>query len=155
MMDNRLFRSRQDCMIGGVCGGLGRYLGIDSTFVRIFFVLLALGNGIGLLLYFLLWFIIPLEGQKRSENLGENVIQGSQEIADRARAMGDDLRQMVHRPNPKAGVIIGSALIFLGVIYLLDNLHIPYLRWLNFDVVWPVLLILGGLALLLRRARGE
>lgn len=142
-------------MIGGVCGGLGKYLGIDSTFVRLFFVLLALGNGIGVLLYFLLWFIVPLEGQTRSENLGENVRQGSQEIADRAREMGDDLREMVHKPNPKAGVIIGSALIFLGVVFLLDNLHLPYLRWLNFDVVWPMLLILGGIALLVRRARGE
>ena len=94
-MENRIFRSRQDCMIGGVCGGLGKYLGIDSTFVRLFFILLALGNGIGVLLYFLLWFIVPLEGQTRSENLGENVRQGSLEIADRAREMGDDLREMV------------------------------------------------------------
>lgn len=154
-MDNRLYRSRHDCMIGGVCSGLGKYLGIDATFVRLFFILLGLGNGIGVLLYFLLWFIVPLEGQKRSENLGENVLQGSQEIAERARAMGDDLREMVYRPNPKAGIIIGAALIILGVIYLVDNLHLPYLRWLNFDVVWPVLLILGGVALLLRRLKDE
>jgi phage shock protein C len=154
-MNNQIFRSRQECIIGGVCGGVGQYLGIDVTLVRLFFVLLALGNGIGVLLYFLLWFIIPLEGQVRSENLGESVRQGSQEIADRARAMGDDLRDMVRRPNPKAGLVIGAALIILGSVYLLENLHLSFLRWLNFDVVWPVLLILGGLALLLRRTRGE
>ena len=105
-MENRIFRSRQDCMIGGVCGGLGKYLNIDSTFVRLFFILLALGNGIGILLYFLLWFIVPLEGQTRSENLGENVRQGSQEIADRAREMGDDLRGGV-RPSKKGCLLRG------------------------------------------------
>ena len=45
--------------------------------------------------------------------------------------------------------------LLLGVVYLLDNLHLPYLRWLNFDVIWPLLLILGGIALLVRRAKGE
>jgi phage shock protein PspC (stress-responsive transcriptional regulator) len=142
-------------MVGGVCGGLAVHLGIDSTLVRIFFVLLMFGNGIGALLYFLLWMIIPLEGQERSVDLSESVRQGSQEIAERARMMGDDIRGMVRQPNPKSGVIIGAALVVLGVIYLLDNLQIPYLRWLNFDMLWPVLLILGGLALLLRRARGD
>lgn len=137
-------------MIGGVCGGLGVYLGIDSTFVRIFFVLLAFGNGIGALIYFLLWIVLPLEGQKHTADFGENVRAGSQEIAERAREMGDDLRQIVRQPNPKAGIIIGSALIFLGVVYLLENLNLPWLHWLRMDVLWPILLILAGLALLLR-----
>lgn len=43
-----LGRSRTDRMVGGVCGGLGAYLGISSTLVRLFFVLIALpGMGIG------------------------------------------------------------------------------------------------------------
>jgi phage shock protein C len=143
-------------MIAGVCGGLGRYLGIDSTLVRLFFLLLALaGNGLGLLVYFLLWFIMPLEGQARDASFSETVRSGSEEIADRARAMGDDLRHLVIQPNPRAGLVIGAGLVILGVVFLVQNLNLPWLGWLDMDVIWPILLIMGGAALLLRHLRGE
>jgi phage shock protein C len=155
-MNKRLFRSRTDTMIAGVCGGLGKYLSIDPTFVRLFFVLLALaGNGIGLLIYFLLWIILPIEGQEEQATLQDTVRTGSEEIAERARQMGDDLRTMVRNPHPQAGMIIGGALIFLGLVYLVQNLPLPWLRWLDFDVIWPVLLIAGGIALLIRHYRGD
>ena len=154
-MESRLYRSRDDAVIGGVCGGLGAYLGVDSTFVRIFFILLGLGNGIGVLVYFLLWVIIPLEGRSRTGRLSEAVRQGSQEIVERTREMGEDLTSMVTHPSQKTSLIVGIALIIVGGVYLIQNLHLTWLRWLSFDIVWPSLLILGGLALLLRRARGD
>lgn len=100
-MKTRLYRSRTDRMIGGVCGGLGEYLGVDSTLVRLFFVLLGLANGFGM-----------------------------------------------------AGLIIGAVLIVLGVVFLMENLNFPWLWWLDFDVLLPVLLVVAGLALLLRRPKG-
>jgi len=143
-------------MIGGVCGGLGQYLGIDSIFVRLFFVLLAFaGYGIGVLVYLLLWIILPVDGQTRPASFEENVRIGSEEVADRARHMGEDFQNMVRDPHPQIALIIGASLIILGVIYLIDNLHLPWLQWINFDIVWPLLLILGGVALILRRGRGE
>lgn len=154
-MDNKLYRSRTDVMIAGVCAGLGSYLGVNTSLVRLFFVLLAFSaNGFGVLIYFLLWIIVPPEDRARNANLEQSVIVGSQEIAGKARAMTDDLREIVRKPNPQAGLIIGSALILLGVVYLLDNLRLPWLTWFNTNLMWPVLLILGGLALLLRRPRG-
>jgi phage shock protein PspC (stress-responsive transcriptional regulator) len=58
----KLYRSRSDRMIAGVCAGLGRYLGIDPTVVRLVFVVLALlGVGSGVLLYIIMMFIIPQE----------------------------------------------------------------------------------------------
>jgi len=151
----QLYRSREDAMIGGVCGGLADYLGIDSTWVRLFFVLLAFaGSGVGALIYFLLWIVVPLKGQSREASLRETIQAGSEEIAERTRFLGDDIRNIVHRPNPQAGVIIGGALIILGFVYLIDNLNLPWLSWLDFDLLWPVLLIIGGLVLLLRRSRG-
>ena len=57
-------RSSSDCWIGGVCGGIGEYLGIDPAWVRLVFVLIALGRGFGLGLYLILWIIIPLEGRR-------------------------------------------------------------------------------------------
>jgi phage shock protein C len=155
-MENKLYRSHTDAMIGGVCGGLARYVRIDSTLVRLFFILLALGgSGIGVFIYLLLWIIVPLEGQKRDATLQDTVRSGSEEIAERAREMGDELRGIVRNPNPQAGLLIGAALIILGAVFLLENLKLPWLNWLDFDVIWPILLILGGIALLIRHWRGE
>jgi hypothetical protein len=62
---------------------------------------------------------------------------------------------MVTNPNPQAGLLIGAALVILGVVFLLQNLELPWLHWLDFDIIWPILIILGGIALLLRHRRGE
>ncbi len=53
-MKTRLYRSRTDSMLGGVCGGLGPYLGVDPVLIRLFFVLLTVGGGAGALIYFVL-----------------------------------------------------------------------------------------------------
>jgi phage shock protein C len=61
-MEKRLFRSTTDKMIGGVCGGLAEYFGIDPTIVRIAAVLLALADGVGIVAYVILWIVVPEEG---------------------------------------------------------------------------------------------
>ena len=60
-MEKRLQRSRTDKMVGGVCGGLAEYFGIDPTVVRVLWVVITLLGGAGLLLYVILWIIMPLE----------------------------------------------------------------------------------------------
>jgi phage shock protein C len=55
----RVRRSRQDRVIGGVCGGLGRYLQIDPVLLRIAAVALALSGGLGVLAYIIAWIVIP------------------------------------------------------------------------------------------------
>ncbi len=58
-MSRRLYRSQKDKMIAGVCGGIAEVLDIDPTVVRLVFVLLALLGGHGILLYLILWLIMP------------------------------------------------------------------------------------------------
>jgi phage shock protein C len=48
-------------MIGGVCGGLGRHLKIDSVLIRLAFVLLTLYGGVGPLIYLVLLILMPLD----------------------------------------------------------------------------------------------
>ncbi len=55
----RLYRSENDKMLGGVCGGIAAYLRIDSSIVRILFALLTLGLGTGILVYIILWIALP------------------------------------------------------------------------------------------------
>jgi phage shock protein PspC (stress-responsive transcriptional regulator) len=60
-MSGKLMRRNDDRMIGGVCGGLGRYLKIDPVLVRLAFVLLTLSGGAGPLVYLLLLILMPLD----------------------------------------------------------------------------------------------
>ena len=60
-MQKRFHLSETDKKIGGVCGGLAEYFGIDSLLVRLAFVVLVLGYGTGLLAYLLLWLLAPKE----------------------------------------------------------------------------------------------
>ncbi len=57
----KLYRSRTDRMIAGICGGLGEYFGIDPTWVRLIFILCFFLAGVALLIYLILWVIVPLE----------------------------------------------------------------------------------------------
>ena len=57
----KLYRSRTERWFAGVCGGLGTYFGIDPTLVRVLFVIFALTFGSGLLIYLILWLLIPNE----------------------------------------------------------------------------------------------
>ena len=59
MEQKRLERSMQDKWIGGVAGGLGRYFDIDPTIVRLIFLVAFFGFGTGLLVYIVLWFVMP------------------------------------------------------------------------------------------------
>jgi len=59
---NRLFRSSYDKKVAGVCGGIAEYLKIDSTLVRLAFVLAAVASfGMALILYFVCALVIPME----------------------------------------------------------------------------------------------
>jgi len=150
-----LYRSKTDRMLGGVCGGLGNYLGIDSTLVRLFFVLLAIGPGVGVLIYFALWIIAPDETQlAEGTTWKDNFKDSTKNFGDRARNVGEELGQAVRTPHPKAGIIIGAALIIAGSLLFIDNLGIPWLWWFNYDILWPGLLILGGGVLIFRRTQG-
>jgi phage shock protein C len=135
-MRPRLYRSRSDYWIAGVCGGLGRYFGVDSNPIRLGFVVLAAWNGLGVLLYLVTVLIVPEEPPE--------------EIA-----AGPDAPPAP--PSPRAPVshegrrtrMLGWLLILGGAYLLLRNLHlfVPIVQ----DQVFPVLLILGGLVLLLMR----
>ena len=153
-MKPSLYRSRTSRMIGGVCGGLGNYLGIDPTFVRIFFLLLGMSEGIGIVVYFLMWIIIPPE-DARSTSISESARTGAGEIAEHARTVGEDIRQVVHTPNSQLWMYIGAGLILLGLFALLETMNLHWLQWFNWNLLWPVMLILGGVALLVRYFRKE
>jgi phage shock protein C len=57
--EKRLRRSSSQKMVAGVCGGVAEYLGWDATIVRVIWVVLTLAGGSGILLYLILWLVMP------------------------------------------------------------------------------------------------
>jgi phage shock protein PspC (stress-responsive transcriptional regulator) len=55
----KLFRSRTNILIAGICGGLGDYFNIDPVFIRVILLLAAFACGTGILVYLIAWLIIP------------------------------------------------------------------------------------------------
>lgn len=70
MVYKRLYRSRKEKVIGGVCGGIGEYFDVDPTIVRLIWILITvLSAGLGIIGYLVAWLIIPkkpyLESNKK------------------------------------------------------------------------------------------
>jgi len=152
-MTKRLYRSTSDAMLGGVCGGLGDYFAVDPNVVRLLFVLFAVLTGFGVLVYVALWLIVP-ERETESRDFSDRFRDAAEEIADRARTLGNDVRQSARRSDRSATFLLGLALILVGVAFLLRNLGIVWMRWFAIGQLWPVIPILIGLAFLWRWMRG-
>lgn len=66
----RVYRSKQDRKIAGVCGGLGDYFDIDPVFFRLVFLLSIFAGGLGALAYLVMWIMVPAqEGTRRGAHL--------------------------------------------------------------------------------------
>lgn len=132
MSAEKLTRSESDRIIAGVCGGIATYIGVDSTIVRLLFLLLAFATGIGLFLYAVLWVVMPLENLEDSIYLnGEPAPQT--EPADK----GNQMRTM------------GVLLLLFGGFFLLQQIGI--FNWISAGLFWPIVLIGVGVYLLILR----
>ena len=156
-MEKKLYRSKSDRMIAGVCGGLGEYLNVDPVWLRLFFVILLFATGFGFWAYLIMWIIIPEEG-RATHTTGDTVQANVQEIADRARGFGQGVQrglqgqQTTSDNGPTSGtIIVGTAFIVLGAMLLLNRLNLFW--WFKWDVMWPLMLVLIGGALIYSRVR--
>src|SRR3972149_730789 len=95
-MGKRLYRSRSDRMIWGVCGGLANYFDIDPVIIRLIAVLLVVAGGAGILAYIILAIITPLESSVVTEPkdvIKENV----EEMKATASQIGQEIRSAFAR----------------------------------------------------------
>lgn len=129
----QLYRSRTNRIIAGVAGGIGEYLGVDPTIVRLIWVVLALTGGVGIIAYFAAWIIIPECPRQEASEPPENI-------------------------STKTGLMIGLILVALGVWFLLANLDlVPVEIFFTFHAIrlafWPVVLILIGVLIIMATSR--
>jgi phage shock protein PspC (stress-responsive transcriptional regulator) len=158
LMVKRLYRSETDRMIGGVCGGLAEYLDVDSVWVRVVAVLLAFADGIGLLAYLILWLVVPTHS-KIGQSPQEVARAGVEEITEKARELAQEARVSISGSPAEEGTTkqtrrsyaVAAILILVGLIVLMGNFGL--LWWLDIGRLWPLILIVLGVVLLLRRRR--
>jgi phage shock protein PspC (stress-responsive transcriptional regulator) len=177
---HRLTRSTRDRMWAGVAGGLAEYLDLDPALVRLIWVLAAvLTGGLAIPIYIVAWIIIPRDN--RPPAYGSEVIHDwshelhneAQRLADEARRMATEVRGAAQarawrspdayppaadptlttppqRQYGRHGRATGVVLVVLGIILLSANAGL--LRWIDWNILWPVIFIGLGLALLARQA---
>ncbi len=130
-MGERLYRSRKERILGGVCGGIAEYFGIDPAIVRIIAVLLVLVGGGAILAYIVAWIIIP--GEPREEESTED-------------------RSQEPRKEPNRQVLAWF-LIIVGALWLsqfIVPLWTPFAPWVH-RAFLPILVLALGILLLVKR----
>ncbi|HQQ21135.1 MAG TPA: PspC domain-containing protein, partial [Bacteroidales bacterium] len=81
----KLYRSRTDRKLAGICGGLGAHFGMDPVIIRVIFIILTLFGGSGLLLYIIMALVVPDEPgdgyyEKKNDRREEQFEQFAEEI---------------------------------------------------------------------------
>lgn len=140
----RLTRSTTNKVIAGVCGGLGEYFNIDPTIIRILFVAIVVWGGSGILLYIVLWLVVP-EAGKESLPPEERAKAAGQEM----QAKAQDIAAGMKDTRLSGAVIVGAILVVIGLSSVVQA-YVPW-RIFRWDVFWPVVLVAFGLALIFRR----
>ncbi len=139
----QLYRSETNRVVGGVAGGIGEYASIDPTIIRFVFVLLTIFGGSGILLYLVMWIVVPTASAVNtlSDHSKENV----EEIKGKAKNFSSLMRAPEGGSNRSWWALL---LIFLGIIFIFDNFGFYHV---DLEKLWPIFLILLGVLILKRR----
>jgi len=162
----RLTRSRDDRMLAGVAGGIGKYFDTDPTLIRLIFVVAAFAtDGLMIWIYILMAIVVPEEKKADTaypasrengvvrdaeEDLGEDV-EDVRETDVYTGTENPSLNPAPAREKADPAVWVGIGLVLLGLFLLVDRLG--WFWWLNWSILWPVLIVLMGLWVILRRRR--
>lgn len=142
MKDKKLYRSCDDRLIAGVCGGLGEYFDIDSSIVRLVFALLLIAGGSGLLVYIIAWVVIPSDPKCVTKETG------AEEIKQKAETFAKEVKKELkdHKSLNSTKTIFGLIVLLLGITLLMENLFGLHL-WQN---IWPIVVIAVGIVIIMK-----
>ncbi len=154
-MNRRLYRCRHDRLIAGVASGLAERFDVDPTIVRLLWVLSIFFGGLGLLLYPLMWIIVPIEpeeGLAVSAPAGDPT--GEEAVASPAGWHSTPAtHRHASRDNSRLVTFFGMALILFGGLALV-NTFLP--DWADGGrFVWPAFILGIGVLLVASAVRRE
>lgn len=142
-----LYRSEKTRIIAGVAGGLGEYLNIDPVIFRILFVVFALFQGSGILLYLVLWVVMPTQSKVKVPIGEQTVKENVQEIKAKAQVLADEMKPAVQQLD-HSKYWWGFILIVLGLWLLSRNFG--WLAFFDLTKLWPLIPIGLGIMFLLK-----
>jgi phage shock protein PspC (stress-responsive transcriptional regulator) len=157
-MVNEFYRDKSRGMVAGVCAGLADYFGVSASILRLGFVLLALAGGPGVVLYLILWIILP-DKSVVSPQQGETVRDNVRDIGAEARGFGRELSDLLggkatpDRPASKRVLWLGALLVLIGLVSLAQGLG--WLSWFREEMAWALALIIAGGVMLFRALRSR
>lgn len=146
-MTKQLYRSATNRMIAGVCGGLADFFDVDATLFRVLFVAVTFLGGAGVLVYVILWIIIPLptsntqDSKMRMEEF-KNEAKGFVQHTAEQMKQGNQGAHATSASRTQRALAIG--LIVLGGLIIVKN----FLPHISYTYVWPVILVVVGVWLL-------
>lgn len=143
----KLYRSKTNSVIAGVAGGLGKFLDTDPIVFRLLFLASLLFGGVGIVVYLVMWLIIPADSTKGIIIDEESLHQGAEEMKQKASKLKEDVDEFVSTSGSKK--VFGVVILILGSVLLLSNLGI--IRVFDIFRFWPLLLILLGIILISKR----
>jgi len=155
-MNKKLYRSKTDKIFAGVCGGLADYFDIDATIIRLLFILIVAFGGSGLIVYVLLWLIMPKSSNEPAIITEEKVKEVAQEIKDKAEEFRENIKQEEpqhkthsrnHDSNRRRGGLFGWVLLVLGLVFLFNSFAPTWMRMHAFSY-WPLILVFLGLVMI-------
>ena len=140
MTTKRLYRSSDERMVAGVCGGLAEYFDVDPTIVRVAFVLLTIFDGAGLALYILMWIIVPERGEVKRES-------GKSEKAAKAEPSVSASAPVSEMTEGRNRAFWGVVLVLLGGVLLVQQI----LPWkIDGSLLLPTVMVAVGLVVVAR-----
>jgi len=149
-MEKRLYKSHQDRVIAGVCGGVAEYLDLDPTLIRLMSVVMALASGGGFIIaYIILSFVLPEEhapAREPSEQAAPLDEEGDAATEKTQAGEMEVSEQESASPPRKKGDshLLGWILVAVGLYFILDRIGLGKL----IGQLWPLLLVVVGLAML-------
>lgn len=144
-MDRKLQRDENKKMLGGVAAGLAEYFDVDVTVVRVVFVLMAVFGLAGVLIYLILWIVVPAKSLFDPYGSMGSGYQTYGNVPPVEPASFDPAAMPVKRS--KSRVIAGAILVLLGLFFLFDQFFfLPV--WFTLTKLWPILLIVLGVMIL-------
>jgi len=143
----KIYRLKDDYIVAGVSGGIAEYFEIDATLIRVIFILLTIGGGSGILIYLILWLIIPKEGGKEVKvDREKKVKEFAEDMGEKAQDLAKEIKKDVK--SGKRGSFLGLVLVILGTVVLVNKLFPMQIDW---EYVWPGILIFLGFYLIVRK----
>jgi phage shock protein PspC (stress-responsive transcriptional regulator) len=136
----KIYRSKDDRIVFGVCGGLAKYFGVDSTILRLIFIVATLYHGSGILLYIILAIIMPEE--KKVE------VKEKDEVSEESKTPQVEPVETEERPKEERRRILALGLIIIGAYFLLKDLISIYI---SSSQILGIILLLLGVALIFKR----